>query len=178
MANIRTAGSLVAALTMLASCGCAPTSTGPTPLPGGPPPPPPFLGEITVGEIVPGPGTTLVVRDCGNSQLCTDQFQTTFDVLMPSDVQDAWVIVSLKSGSLPCASAFFRTALTANTRVSFSASSIGMEWDEAGHLLCSLPVETSRLVFSVFRNGAPANAVLSREMPYRLILTAGATDAR
>lgn len=176
MACIKMVGWLAAALTILGSCGCSPAS--PAPIPTGPPPPPPFRGEITVGEIVPGPGTTLPVRDCGNSRLCTDQFQTTFDVLMPSDVQDAWVIVTLEGGSLPCASAFFRTTLTANTRASFSASSIAMDWDEEGHLLCSLPVETTRLSFRVFRAGAPANALLSLDMPYRLILTAGSGDAR
>jgi hypothetical protein len=176
MAHTRTAGSLAAALTILGSFGCSPAA--PAPIPGGPPTPPPFRGEITVGEIVPGPGTTLSVRDCGNSQLCTDQFQTTFDVLMPSDVQDAWVIVTLDGGSLPCAAAFFRTALTANTRASFSVSSITMDRDEEGRLLCSLPVETTRLSFSVFRAGAPANALLSRAMLYRLILTAGSADAR
>ena len=176
MACVKLTGWLAAALTMLGSGGCAPTSPGP--IPGGPPPPPPFLGEITVGEIVPGPGTTLSVRDCGNSVLCTDQFQTTFDVLMPSDVQDAWVIVTLEGGSLPCASAFFRTALTANTRASFSAPSIAMDRDEAGQLLCSLPVETTRVSFRVFRAGAPADALLSRQMPYRLILAAASGDAR
>jgi hypothetical protein len=176
MANIRRSRSAAAALTILASCGCAPTSPGP--IPGGPPPAPPFRGEVIVGEIVPGPGTTLSVRDCGNSRLCTDQFQTTFDVLMPADVQDAWVIVTLEGGSLPCAAAFFRTALVANTRASFSVSSISMDRDEEGRLLCSLPVETTRLSFSVYRAGAPANALLFHAMSYRLILTAGSADAR
>jgi hypothetical protein len=176
MANIRMAGALAVALTVLGSLGCSPAS--PAPIPGGPPPPPPFLGEITVSEIVPGPGATLSVRDCGNSRLCADQFRTTFDVLMPTDVQDAWVIVTLGAGSAPCASAFIRTTLTANTRASFSVSSIAMDWDEEGHLLCSLPVETSRLSFSIYRNGAPANAVVSREMPYRLTLAATSGDAR
>lgn len=175
MAHIRMAGALAAALTILGSLGCSPASPAPI---TGPPPPPPFRGEITVGEIAPGPGTTVSVRDCGNSQLCTDAFHTTFDVLMPNDVQDASVIVALKTGSVPCAWVTFRTALTANTRASFSVSSIWMVRDEEGQLLCSLPVETNLLSFEVFRFGAPANALLSRGMPYRLIVTAGSADAR
>src|SRR5512145_2186724 len=135
MACIKMIGWLAAALTILGSCGCSPAS--PAPIPTGPPPPPPFLGEITVSEIVPGPGATLSVRDCGNSRLCTDAFHATFDVLMPNDVQDASVFVALKAGSVPCAWVAFQTALTANTRASFSVSSMRMVRDEEGQLLCS-----------------------------------------
>jgi hypothetical protein len=173
MAHHKMGGLLAAALPILVACDRSPAAPGP--IDGSPPP---FRGEITISEIVPGPGATVTMRDCGRSQWCTDQFQTTFNVLMPSDVQEAWVIVSLERGSMPCAAAFFRTALTANTRASFSASSIAMQWDEGGHLLCSLPVETTRLVFSVFRDGVPASALLSQEMPYRLILSAASADAK
>jgi hypothetical protein len=183
MTSIKMAGALAPALMILGTLGCSSASPARIPPATPPPPPPPLsspasVGKIIASEIVPRPGSTLLVRDCGNSQLCTDQLQTTFDVVVPSDVQDAWVIVSLKDGSRGCAAAYIRTTLTANTPASFRVSSISMEWDEARQLLCSLPVETNRLVFSVFRDGAPAKALLSEEMPYRLILRAGSADAR
>ena len=95
----------------LAGCGGSNSSHNPvSPSPPPPPvttptPPSTFLGEISIGELVPASGATLVMRDCGGSRnLCTDQLRTTFDVVMPFDVEDAVVIVSLRGASTACAS--------------------------------------------------------------------------
>jgi hypothetical protein len=151
---------LTAALLIVASCGQSPTR----PEQQGP------ASEISVGEITPGSGATLVLRECGSAGLCTDQLKTTFDVLVPADIPNAVLVVSLKQGSLPCAGAYMRTALKAGDLTSFSTSSFSMDYDEAGRLRCPTPVETTSLAFQVFFENRPASAYVARELPYRYTL--------
>lgn len=157
---------LSAALLIVGSCGEPPTR--PTPVTNPPPP----SAEISVGEITPGSGSTLVFRDCGQGDLCTDQLRTAFEVLVPVDIPNAVVIVSLRRGSTPCAWAFVARALNGGDRTSFSTSSMEVVSDEEGLPLCSLPTDTISLAFQVFHPNAPAQAFLSRELPYRYTLAA------
>ena len=167
---------LLAALLVVAACGEAPTRPTTVPGPADPPKPPPptSTGEITVGEISPGSGATIVLHLCRPDivSLCSDQFHATFDVLVPVDIAKAVVVMSLRQNSLPCAAAFIFTTLKAGNRASFSTSSISMDPDEGGRLICATPAETTTLMVSVFYEGAPAQAVVSREVPYRYTLTA------
>ena len=158
---------LSAALLIVASCGESPTR--PTPVTGSADSP---KAEISVHGVTPGSGATLIFRDCGKSRLslCTDQLQTTFDVLVMADIPNAAVLVSLQQGSLPCAWAYLPMALTAGNRTSISTSSLDMVYDEEGRLLCAMPTETTTLVFQVFYENSPARPVLARELLYRYTL--------
>lgn len=155
---------LPAALLIVVSCG--EPNTRPTPSPTPTPP----ASEITVSEITPASGATLLFTACGSGRVCTDQLRTTFDILVQGSVPNAIVVVSLYRVGLPCASAYIVTTLTSGNRASFSTSSMEVVHDEEGRPLCPLPAETTFVAFKVFFQNSPANAILSRELPYRYTL--------
>lgn len=157
---------LSVALVLVASCGQS--ATRPTPITANPS----VTSEIIVGEVTPASGGTLVLHDCGLARLCTDQLRTTFEVLVPVDIPNASVIVSLRRGAVPCAWAFISRTLSAGNRTSFTTSSMEVAYDEEGRPLCSLPTETLSLAFQVFHPNVPAQAFLTRELPYRYTLAA------
>lgn len=156
---------LSAALLITVSCGEAPAApTNDNPQRPGP--------EIVVSEITPGSGATLAFGGCGIGGLCTEQLQTTFDVLVFGDMPEAIVVVSLRQGSTPCAMAHVATALSAGARTPFKMSSVFMVHDEEGQLLCPMPADTTSLAIEVYFRYSPAHPVLSRVIPnsYRLAM--------
>jgi hypothetical protein len=151
---------LLASLLVIASCDKSPSRPTPTPTPQ------PVRSEITVAQVTPGSGASLVFGACGLSGLCTDQMETNFDVLVAGNHPGALVVVSLYRGGLPCADAFLSAALTDGTRASFKTSRMWIVFDEDGNPLCPLPIETTTLKFDVFENFSPY-PFLTRELPYR-----------
>lgn len=152
---------LAAAVLMVASCGDLPTPpTGAAPTPQAP------SAAINIGDITPGSGATLVFRECGVARLCTDQIQTSFDVLVPADLETV-VVVSLRRGSMPCAAAYLPATLTKGTLTPFKTSSLAVMYDEEGSALCPMPTESTGLTFEVYYKNAPAFPFLTREVPNR-----------
>ena len=110
-------------------------------------PPSAARGEITIGEISPGPGATLTVRACdmGNlTRICTDQWRGTFEVVLDRGMSDAVLTVTFYDGPTRCGyAADTRDTLTAGSPVSFSPSTIYLS-DGYGMPVppCQLPATT------------------------------------
>lgn len=157
---------LLLPLLIITSCGDSPSRPTPTPTPTPEAP----RAEITVGQVTPSSGATLVFSPCGTARLCTDQIETAFDILVATDVPEATVIVSLYRGGLPCAAAYALTSLTGGNRASFKTASMELIYDEEGVALCPVPTETTRLTFAVFSRNVPAVPVLTHELSNRYTL--------
>ena len=157
----------IMALTSVTGCGGADRALSPTqPFPPGPNSA--LNGEITIASVSPAPGATVPVRPCaqGSARFCADQPQVILDVVVDQDIPNAVLTVGFQRcamGTTPV------TALSAGRRISMSISTLDLSDDGPLHdgvgaaLFCGLPAVTTTMTVSIWRSGAPARALLTRE---------------
>ena len=125
-------------------------------------------GTITIGELSPGPGATLTVRQCPSetgTRPCADQWRTSIVVQVDREMTYPVLVARFYDGSTLCGlSANTLDVLPPYRPVTFHLSSI---WLSGGDLAtpCRLPMRTTRMEVELWSDFSSWNNTLMVAVP-------------